>query len=111
MFVNREWKRIQERGRDGQCRESNHTKVCQSWDPTIPNSKPKFIDEERRMAAVFYGAIIDWATSEGEALEFWWSGDSMRSTIILHAIRAIWGKEKCQMDMLYDSEKNFEDTY
>ena len=111
MFANEEWKRIRERGRDGQCRESNHTKVCQSWDPTIPNSKPKFIDEGRRMAAVFYGAIIDWATSKGKGLEFWWSGDSMRSTIILRAIRAIWGKEKCQMDMLYDYEKNFEDTY
>jgi hypothetical protein len=60
---------------------------------------------------MFYGAIIDWATSKGKGLEFWWSGDSMRSTIILRAIRAIWGKEKCQMDMLYDYEKNFEDTY
>jgi hypothetical protein len=35
----------------------------------------------------------------------------MRPTIILRAIRAIWRKEKCQMDMLYDHEKNLKDTY
>jgi hypothetical protein len=98
MVAKREWTRIQERGQSGQCRESNHINVCESWDPTDPNSKPKFIDEERRVAAVFYGAIMDWAASKGKGLEFWWSGDNARFTIILRAIRAIWGKEKCQKE-------------
>ena len=60
---------------------------------------------------MFYGAILDWAASKGKGLDFWWSGESMRPTIILRAIRAIWRKEKCQMDMLYDHEKNLKDTY
>ena len=111
MFVNQEEDRIRDRGRKGQCRQSNHVNVCYSWDPTIPNSKPRFKEEGRRAAARFYGAILDWAASKGKGLEFWRYGDSTRSTIILRAIRAIWGKEKCQMDMLYDYEKNLENTY
>ena len=93
MIAERDWTRIRDRGKSGQCRESNHTNVCESWDPTDPHSKPKFIDEERRVAAIFYGAIMDWAASKGKGLEFWLSGDSTRSTIILRAIRAVWGKE------------------
>jgi hypothetical protein len=111
MFTDGDWSRIRNRGQHGHCRESNHINVCESWDPTDPQSKPKFIDEERRIAAVFYGAIMDWAASKGKSLEFWLSGDSKRSTIILRAIRAVWGKEKCQMDVQFDHEKSLGDAY
>ena len=105
MFTDGDWSRIRNRGQHGQCRESNHINACESWDPTDPQSKPKFIDEERRIAAVFYGAIMDWAASKGKGLEFWLSADSKRSTIILRASRAVWGKEKSQMDVQFDHEK------
>jgi hypothetical protein len=111
MFVNKEEERIRDRGRQGQCRQSHHTNVCHGWDPLDPRSKPRFKDEGRRVAARFYGAILDWAASKGKGLEFWKHSDSTRPTIILRAIRAIWGKERCQMDMLYDYEKNLETTY
>ena len=40
-----EWEQIRDRGRHGHCRESNNIGVCESWDPCVPNSKPKFVDE------------------------------------------------------------------
>ena len=55
LIAQREWKRIQDRGRDGQCRESTKKGVCESWDPTIPNSKPRFIDQDRMKTVLFYG--------------------------------------------------------
>ena len=111
MFVNKEEERIRDCGRKGQCRQSNYTNVCHGWDPLDPKSKPRFKDEGRRVAARFYGAILDWAASKGKGLEFWKHVDSERSTIILRAIRAIWGKDKCQMDVMYEYEKNLETTY
>ena len=111
MVAEQDDMRIRDRGRSGQCRESNHTQVCESWDPTKPHSKPKFINEERRIAAVFYGAIMDWAASKGKGLDFWLSGENTRSTIILRAIRAIWGKETCQMNVQFDSEKSLGDNF
>ena len=111
MISKQDTKRIKERGQDGQCRQSNHVGVCHSWDPTVPKSRPRFKEEGRRAAAQFYGAIMDWAESKGKGLGFWRSGENTRFTVILRAIRAIWKKERCQMDMLFDSEKNLETTY
>jgi len=100
-----------ERGQKGQCRQSAHSGVCHPWDPTTEGNRPKFKNQERLVAAKFYGAIIEWAASKDRGLEFWKSGNDERPTIILHAIRAIWKKEKCQMDILYEHEKNLETTY
>jgi hypothetical protein len=111
MIAEKQTERIRDRGRGGQCRQSNHVGVCHSWDPTVPKSRPRFKEAGRRAAAQFYGAIMDWAESKGKGLGFWRSGESTRFTIILRAIRAIWKKEKCQMEMLFDSEKNLETTY
>ena len=86
MIRSGDWARIRDRGRDGQCRESNKTKVCEAWDPTVLNSNPKFINEERRVAAVFYGGIMDWASQKGQGLEFWTSTSSDGPTMVLRAI-------------------------
>jgi hypothetical protein len=104
-------KGLQERGGRGQCRQSTQNGVCHAWDPTKEGSRPKFKNQERLLAARFYGAIMDWAASKGRGLEFWKSSNPERPTTILRAIRAVWKKEKCQMDVLYESEKNLETTY
>ena len=80
--------------------------MCESWDPTEENSRPIFIHEERRIAALFYGAIMDWAAQKGRNLDFWLSTNNDRPTMILRAIRAVWGKENCQMDVQFDHKKN-----
>jgi hypothetical protein len=43
MVEKRNWVQLQDRGLHGQCRESNHNKVCESWDPTEENSLPIFM--------------------------------------------------------------------
>ena len=91
-IAKREWEQIRDRGHHGHCRESNKIGVCESWDLCVPYSKPRFIDEERRTAAVFYGAIMDWALQKGRDLDFWMSSSSERPTMLLRAIRAVWGK-------------------
>jgi len=111
QVANDEREILWQRGQQGQCRQSNHKDVCHPWNPLEPNGRPRFKNEERRVAARFYGAILDWAASKGKGLEFWKHSDSLRPTIILRAIRAIWKKEKCQMDVLYEYEKNLETTY
>jgi hypothetical protein len=93
MVEKRNWVQLQDRGLHGQCRESNHNKVCESWDPTEKNSRPIFINEERRIAALFYGAIMDWAAQKGRNLDFWLSTNNDRPTMILRAIRAVWEKK------------------
>jgi len=85
---------LRERGSKGQCRQSTHNDVCYPWNPAIKGNRPKFKNQERLIAAKFYGAIIDWAASKGRGLEFWKSGNNERPTIVLRAIRAIWKKEK-----------------
>jgi hypothetical protein len=77
----------------------------------MPNSKPKFVDQDRMKAALFYGAIIDWTTQMGRNLDFWIALNAEQPTMFLRAIRAVWGKEKCQMDVQYDHEKTCEETY
>ena len=96
---------LRDRGERGQCRQSTQSGVCHAWDPTKEGSRPKFKNQERLLAARFYGAIMDWAASKGRGLEFWKSSNPERPTTILRAIRAVWKKEKCQMDVLYKSEK------
>jgi len=54
------------RGQQGQCRQSNHVGVCHPWNPLEPKGRPRFKNEERRIAARFYGAILDWAASKGK---------------------------------------------
>jgi len=111
QVANKDIRRLWERGQKGQCRQSAHSDVCHPWDPSTEGNRPKFKNQERLVAAKFYGAIIEWAASKDRGLEFWKSSSDERPTIILRAIRAVWKKEKCQMDVLYEHEKNLETTY
>ena len=49
--------------------------------------------------------------AKGRDLDFWISSNPERPTMLLRAIRAVWGKEKSQMEVQYDYEKSCGDTY
>ena len=111
MVAEKDEKQMRERGQKGQCRYSNHSHVCHAWDPTVTNSRTRIRDVGRRDAARFYCSALDWASQKGKDLSFWRSNDETRPTIVLRAIRAIWKKEKCHMEMLYEIEKNIATTH